>query len=138
MGNQNGALFSSYAEYPRLITNAPPLRAENSAPFDNEQLASTSPWLEFAAADELDDDVSYEVEVSTDATFGSGPLLATEIRNSRSLPICPMILNAASTRQVRLFGLFLTLRSLTAQPTGGGFGLRMIMVRVLWVVAARS
>ncbi len=68
---ENGSLLSSYDEYPRLITNAPPLRAENSAPFANEQLASTSPWFEFAAADELDDDVSYVIEVSTDPLFGS-------------------------------------------------------------------
>ena len=67
----DGSSLSSYANYPRLITNAPPLSPVLSAPFDNRQLASTSPWFEFTADDELSDDVSYEIEVDDDVNFGS-------------------------------------------------------------------
>ncbi len=68
---ENGAVLSSYDRYPRLVTNAPPLIPEPSAPFDNEQTASTSPWFDFAAADELDDEVSYEIEIDTEYDFSS-------------------------------------------------------------------
>ncbi len=68
---EDGGTLSAYENYPRLVTNAPPLQPELIAPFDNEQTASTSPWFEFAATDELDDLVSYEVEIDTDYTFGS-------------------------------------------------------------------
>lgn len=67
----DGSSLSSYANYPRLITNAPPLQPSLSAPFDNRQLASSSPWFEFTADDELSDDVSYEIEVDDDVNFGS-------------------------------------------------------------------
>ncbi len=67
----DGALLSTYDRYPRLITNAPPLEPDLFAPFDNEQLASTSPWFEFAVADQLDDDVSYEIVVDNNPDFSS-------------------------------------------------------------------
>jgi hypothetical protein len=70
---ENGGTLSSYTEYPRVITNAPPLLPQLIAPFDNEQTAST-PVFEFAATDELDNDVSYEIQVDTDNTFGSPDL----------------------------------------------------------------
>ncbi len=68
---EDGSQFSSYTNYPRLITNAPPLAPTLYAPFDNEQLASTSPWFEFTADDDLGDDVAYQIQVSTDVAFGS-------------------------------------------------------------------
>lgn len=77
----DGSQFNSYVSYPRLLTNAAPLPPVNSAPFDNERLASTSPWFEFAADDELGDDVSYQIQVSTDATFGSTVIDSDSVTN---------------------------------------------------------
>ena len=67
----DGATLNTYTTYPRLITNAAPLAPNESAPFDNEQLASTTPWFEFAATDEASDVVSYEIEVDNDYDFSS-------------------------------------------------------------------
>jgi hypothetical protein len=67
----DGSQLSSYVEYPSLVTNAAPLAAVLAAPFDNEQLASTSPWFDFTATDEADDVVSYEIQVDDDYTFAS-------------------------------------------------------------------
>ncbi len=67
----DGSLFNTYTNYPSLITNAPPVAPVLSAPFDNEQLASTTPWFDFAADDELGDEVSYQIQVSTDVNFAS-------------------------------------------------------------------
>ncbi len=74
----DGATFNTYTNYPRLITNSPPLTPIVSAPFDNERLASTTPWFDFAADDELEDLVSYEIEIDDSADFSS-PVVA---RNS--------------------------------------------------------
>lgn len=68
---EDGAALNSYENYPRLITNAPPPAPEMSAPFDNERLASTTPWFEFAATDEAGDDVSYQVQVDNNYDFSS-------------------------------------------------------------------
>lgn len=68
---EDGALLNSYDNYPRLITNAPPDVPTLVAPFDNERLASTTPWFEFSSDDELEDEIAYEIQVSTDYAFGS-------------------------------------------------------------------
>ncbi|MFM2339462.1 MAG: hypothetical protein RLZZ360_98 [Candidatus Parcubacteria bacterium] len=67
----DGAILNTYSTYPRLITNAAPLQPTLTAPFDNRQLASTTPTFEFAAIDELGDLVSYEVVIDNDADFSS-------------------------------------------------------------------
>ena len=68
---EDGSIFNSYTNYPKLITNAPPIAPELYAPFDNEKLASTTPWFEFAATDELSDNVTYQIQVSTNVDFSS-------------------------------------------------------------------
>ncbi len=73
----DGSTFKTYNTYPRLITNAPPQIPTLSRPFDNEQLASSTPWFEFVASDDLEDDVSYEIEVDDDYDFSS-PLIDRE------------------------------------------------------------
>ncbi len=78
---EDGSQFNSYDNYPRVITNAPPLIPDNSAPFDNERLASTSPWFEFVTDDELSDEVAYQIQVSTDATFGSTVIDSDSVTN---------------------------------------------------------
>ena len=70
----DGSTLSDYQQFPRLITNSPPLVPVLSAPFDNEQFSSTTPWFEFAAQDEVSDEVSYEIMVDTDYAFGSPDL----------------------------------------------------------------
>lgn len=67
----DGSTLNTYTQYPQLITNAPPPAPILAAPFDNEQLASTSPWFEFSADDEVSDEVSYEIMVDADVNFGS-------------------------------------------------------------------
>ncbi len=78
---EDGSQFNSYTNYPRLLTNAPPLSPVNAAPFDNERLASTSPWFEFAADDELDDEVAYQIQVSTDYNFSSALIDSDSVTN---------------------------------------------------------
>lgn len=65
-----GSLFD-YVNYPTLATNGPPDAPTLYAPFDNEQLASTTPWFEFEADDPLGDEIAYQIQVDTDSTFGS-------------------------------------------------------------------
>ena len=78
---EDGSLFNTYSSYPRLITNAPPLAPLTQAPFDNERLASTTPWFEFAADDALNDDVSYQIQVSTASDFASTVIDTNSIAN---------------------------------------------------------
>lgn len=73
----DGSVLNSYINYPRLITNSPPPAPVLTAPFDNRQLASTSPSFEFAATDEVGDLVSYEVTVDNDYDFSS-PAISRE------------------------------------------------------------
>lgn len=65
----DNAKLSAYSVYPQVRTNGAPLAATLDAPFDNEQLASTTPWFEFTAADEAGDVVSYEIQVDDDYAF---------------------------------------------------------------------
>lgn len=76
---QDGSSFNTYENYPRLITNAAPLAPSLSAPFDNEQLASTTPWFEFSANDELDDLVSYEIVIDDNADFSSPTITSDSV-----------------------------------------------------------
>jgi hypothetical protein len=78
---EDGSVFNSYDNYPKLITNAPPLAPDLYAPFDNEKLSSTTPWFEFAATDELGDNVTYQIQVSTDVNFASTVIDNNSITN---------------------------------------------------------
>lgn len=68
---QDGAILNSYLKYPQLITNAPPLTPGLYRPFDNEKLAPVRPDFEFLADDELEDLVSYQVQIGNDPLFDS-------------------------------------------------------------------
>ena len=80
----DGSTLNTYSYYPRLITNAPPLAPVLSAPFDNKKVASTSPYFEFAATDEVGDQVSYEISVDDDYAFGS-PVFTNNSNSNFSL-----------------------------------------------------
>jgi hypothetical protein len=81
---EDGSVFNNYDNYPRLITNAAPLPPDLYKPFDNEKLASTTPWFEFAATDELGDNVTYQIQVSTDVNFGSTVIDNNSVTNFTS------------------------------------------------------
>ncbi|MDC1205571.1 LamG domain-containing protein, partial [Candidatus Pacebacteria bacterium] len=71
MVKSDGATIDTYTQYPQLVTNGPPGIPVLLAPFDNEQLASTSSWFEFSADDDVGDEVAYQVQVDDDFNFGS-------------------------------------------------------------------
>ena len=71
MVDSTGGVLGSYSDYPTLITNAAPNAPTLKTPFDNEQLASTTPWFEFTGVDDRGDDITYEVQVDNDADFSS-------------------------------------------------------------------
>lgn len=69
----DGELLDEYLYYPELITNAPPLTPVLSLPFDNEKVASATPYFEFVANDDAEDDITYNIQIDTDYTFGGTP-----------------------------------------------------------------
>lgn len=77
----NGGVLNTYSNYPSLLTNAPPLPPVVTSPFQNEQTASTSPWFEFAAFDELNNDVTYEIQVDSSYNFSSPDINSESIVN---------------------------------------------------------
>lgn len=68
---EDGTEFFSYTEYPRLITNASPVAPTLSKLFDNEKTATTTPVFEFVTTDSEANDVSYQIQIDDDYTFGS-------------------------------------------------------------------
>jgi hypothetical protein len=71
MVEDSGVLFDQYDQYPTVFTNASPDAATLEKLFDNEQVASTSPWFEFVTEDAEGDTISYQIQVDNDYTFAS-------------------------------------------------------------------
>ncbi len=71
MVNADGTELDTYTQFPTLVTNASPLIEDMFAPFDNEKLASTSPWFEFIGYDENGDEVDYQIQIDNDYAFSS-------------------------------------------------------------------
>jgi hypothetical protein len=69
-----GETLNAYDVYPSLITNAAPTTPLLEKPFDNEAVASTSPWFEFAAEDPESNDITYQIQVDDDYSFASPTL----------------------------------------------------------------
>ncbi len=111
---EDGALLNSYQNYPRLITNAPPQTSVLVAPFDNERLASTTPWFEFYADDELEDEVAYEIEVSTDYAFGS------TVINSNSIASFALFTNLIQPAQKSQFTSGDLIQFISTTPLSNG------------------
>lgn len=65
------AELTTYTGYPQLLTAGPPETPSLLVPFDNEHATSTTPDLRFVASDLGGDDLDYEIEIATDADFGS-------------------------------------------------------------------
>lgn len=66
-----GATINEYDLYPSVLTDSPPSAPVLEAPFNNESLASTTPWFQFVAEDPESDDITYEVQIDDDSAFGS-------------------------------------------------------------------
>ena len=74
MVRDDRSILDTYTQYPQLITNGPPDAPTLSAPFDNEQFASSTPWFEFSAVDDVGDEVDYQIQVDDDYNF-SDPVI---------------------------------------------------------------
>jgi Domain of unknown function (DUF2341) len=71
MINDSGAELSGYEQIPSLITNASPVPPTLEKVFDNEQVASTSPWFEFSTTDPEGEDITYQIQVDDSYDFSS-------------------------------------------------------------------
>lgn len=67
----DGQSLKDYEEYPQLVTNAVPEIPTLVKLFDNEKVASTTPWFEFTSSDDNGEDLHYQVQVSSDPNFAS-------------------------------------------------------------------
>ena len=66
-----GLPVTTYTSYPQLLTAGPPEAPTLFKRFDNEHATDTTPALEFSASDIGGDDVEYQLQLGTDASFGS-------------------------------------------------------------------
>jgi hypothetical protein len=71
MVTSDGTPLNSYTEYPLLITNEVSSMSDLEAPFDNEKVASTSPWFDFSATDPEADSIDYQIQIDNDNDFSS-------------------------------------------------------------------
>ncbi len=71
MVNSDGTPLNSYSVYPQVVTNLAPSIATIDTPFDNEKVASTSPWFEFTGVDPEADDIDYQIQIDNDNDFSS-------------------------------------------------------------------
>ncbi len=74
MVTDTGVELSTYEQIPSLITNASPVAPTLEKVFDNEQVASTSPWFEFSTTDPEGEDVTYQIQVDDAYDFSSTAL----------------------------------------------------------------
>ncbi len=81
MVTDSGAALDDYEQSPALLTNASPIAPTLEKLFDNEQVASTTPWFEFVTTDAESDDVSYQVQVDNNYDFSSVALDRNSISN---------------------------------------------------------
>jgi hypothetical protein len=77
----DGEALDAYNDYPQLLTNGAPQTPVHSAPFDNEKVASSSPWFDFAATDDAGDEISYYIQVDDDYDFSSNVLNQNSVTN---------------------------------------------------------
>lgn len=72
MVESDGTNFSTYTNYPRLITDSAPNAPTLSKLFDNEKTTTVSGLtLQFVTADPEGDDVHYQVQIDNNYDFGS-------------------------------------------------------------------
>jgi hypothetical protein len=71
MVKSDGTPLTSYSAFPQLITNESPSIVSVETPFDNEKVASTSPWFEITGVDPEADSIDYQVQIDNDLDFSS-------------------------------------------------------------------
>jgi len=71
MVESDGTELFAYTMYPMLVTNSAPSSPTLSKLFDNEKVASTTPEFEFTTSDAESNEVSYQIQIDDDRTFGS-------------------------------------------------------------------
>jgi len=81
MVNDEGTALDDYEVYPSLLTNTSPAAPSLEKLFDNEQVASTSPWFEFTTTDADNDDLTYEIQVDDTYDFSSTVLDRNSLSN---------------------------------------------------------
>ena len=69
--SSGGVPLNEYDRYATLVTNVEPSAPLLDKPFDNEQLASTTPWFEFAAEDPEANDITYQIQIDDTYDFSS-------------------------------------------------------------------
>jgi hypothetical protein len=69
MVKSDGTPLDSYVNYPSILTNASPSQMTQAAPFDNEKVSTTTPYFKFYATDPEFNDLDYEIQIDTSATF---------------------------------------------------------------------
>lgn len=69
--NADNTILNAYDRYPALVTNTRPSGPQLEKPFDNEELASTTPWFEFAAEDPEGNDITYQIQIDDNNDFSS-------------------------------------------------------------------
>lgn len=71
MVESDGTELFSYTQYPMLVTNEQPSVPALTKLFDNEKVASTTPWFEFSATDPESNDLTYQIQIDNDYAFTS-------------------------------------------------------------------
>lgn len=82
MIEEDGTTFLSYSHYPQLYTNEAPTVSALQKPFDNEKVASSTPWFYFVATDTEGEKIHYEVEVDNNYSFASPEIQRDTIDDS--------------------------------------------------------
>lgn len=72
MVQSNGVELFSYVEYPKLVTNSAPNIPSLYKLFDNEKVASTTPWFEFDSIDSESNTLTYQIQIDDSNSFPSG------------------------------------------------------------------
>gem|GEM_PF-3627327 len=80
----DGTELDQYNNYPIAYTNDAPLSVTLNSPFDNEALASSSPWFEFFTTDTESEPMHYQIQVASDVNFSSTVINATSINDENS------------------------------------------------------
>lgn len=71
MVRAGGTELTTYTLFPELLTAGPPEAVALLSPFDNEHATSTLPDFRFVTADVGGDVLDYEIDIASDADFGS-------------------------------------------------------------------
>lgn len=71
MVTSEGTPLDGYNNYPQLITNSVPDAPTLTVLFDNEATSTPTPYFEFVAADDANDDLKYQIQVDNDNDFTS-------------------------------------------------------------------